>query len=45
MTRRRPGPLRWLWYALGGGLPPLYRRWVLHDTTCETWRLRHFARA
>ncbi|MCU1664492.1 MAG: hypothetical protein JWR58_4557 [Pseudonocardia sp.] len=45
MTRRRPGPLRWLWYALGGGLPPRHRTWVLHDTTCNTWRLRHFSRA
>jgi hypothetical protein len=45
MTPRRPGVLRWLWYALGGGLPPRYRTWVLHDATCRTWRLRHFARA
>lgn len=41
----RPGPLRWLWYALGGGLPPRFRAWVLHDATCRTWQLRHFARA
>ena len=41
---RRPGPLRWLWYAFGGGLPPAYREWVLHDATCRTWRLRHLAR-
>jgi hypothetical protein len=45
MTPRRPGVLRWLWYALGGGLPPRYRTWVLYDTTCRTWQLRHFARA
>lgn len=45
MTPRRPGVLRWLWYALGGGLPPRYRAWVQHDTTCRTWQLRHFARA
>jgi hypothetical protein len=37
--------LRWLWYALGGGLPPRYRTWVLYDATCRTWQLRHFARA
>ncbi|WP_226361769.1 DUF5313 family protein [Pseudonocardia sp. ICBG1142] len=41
---RRPDPLRWLWYAAGGRLPPRYREWVLHDTTCRTWHLRHFAR-
>lgn len=45
MTPNRPPPLRWLWYALGGGLPPRYRGWVLHDATCGTWQLRHFARA
>lgn len=45
MTPRRPNPLWWLWYALGGGLPPRYKTWVLHDTTCRTWHLRHFARA
>jgi hypothetical protein len=42
---RRPGPLRWLWYAFGGGLPPRYRDWVLHDATCRTWVVRHFARS
>lgn len=41
---RRPDPLRWLWYAVGGRLPARYREWVLHDTTCRTWHLRHFAR-
>ncbi|GAA1871971.1 DUF5313 domain-containing protein [Pseudonocardia alni subsp. carboxydivorans] len=41
---RRPDPLRWLWYAAGGRLPARYRGWVLHDTTCRTWHLRHFAR-
>jgi hypothetical protein len=41
----RPGPLRWFRYALGGGLPPRFRAWVLHDATCRTWQLRHFARA
>ena len=40
----RPDPIRWLWYALGGRLGPRYREWVLHDATCRTWRLRHFAR-
>lgn len=42
---QRPGPLRWLWYALGGGLPPRYREWVLHDASCDRWVQRHFVRA
>ncbi len=41
----RPGPLRWVWYALGGGLPPRYREWVLHDVTARTWWVRQIARA
>lgn len=41
---RRPGPLRWLWYAFGGGLPEPYSAWVHHDTTARTWILRHVAR-
>ena len=41
----RPGPLRWLWYALGGGLPPRYRDWVLHDLTAPTWWLRQLVRS
>ncbi len=41
----RPGPLRWFWYALGGGLPPRYRDWVLHDVTARTWWLRQIVRA
>jgi hypothetical protein len=40
----RPGPLRWLLYALGAGLPPRYREWVLHDVTTRTWVLRHVLR-
>ncbi|WP_300007187.1 DUF5313 family protein [Pseudonocardia sp.] len=42
---RRPGPLRWLWYAMGGGLPARYRAWVLHDVTTRTWALRQMVRA
>src|SRR4051812_43787728 len=42
---RRPGPLRWLWYAFGGRLPRPYREGVLHDATCRTWRLRHLLRS
>ena len=45
MAIRRPGPLRWLVYAYGAGLPPEYREWVLHDVTARTWQLRHLARA
>jgi Family of unknown function (DUF5313) len=45
VTITRPDPLRWLWYAHGGGLAPRYREWVLFDATCRTWVLRHFARA
>jgi uncharacterized protein DUF5313 len=41
---RRPGPLSWFRYALLGRLPRSYSEWVLHDTTCSTWLLRHFAR-
>ena len=41
----RPGPLRWLAYAVGAGLPPAHRAWVLHDVTTSTWVLRHVARA
>ena len=41
----RPGPLRWLWYAVGGGLPPRYRDWVLHDVTTSSWWLRQLVRS
>ena len=41
---QRPGPLRWLWYALGGGLPRRFSAWVLHDTSTGTWLVRHLAR-
>lgn len=41
---RRPGPLRWVAYAFGAGLPVEYRDWVLHDVTTGTWQLRHLAR-
>ena len=42
--RVRPNPLLWLKYVAWGSLPPRYRGWVLYDTTCSTWVLRHFAR-
>ena len=40
----RPRGLRLLWYALGGSLPAHHHSWVLHDLTCRTWSMRHFAR-
>ena len=45
MQKRRPNPLQWVWYALGGGLPRALSPWVLADTTGRTWILRHLARA
>lgn len=41
----RPGLLRWLWYANGGGLPARYRDWVLHDVTTPGWRWRALLRS
>jgi hypothetical protein len=41
----RPGILRWLWYALGGGLPERNSAWVLQDTTSDNWGARHMLRA
>jgi hypothetical protein len=45
MRARRPNPLRWLWYAVGGRLPDRYREWVLWDLTSPTWVFRHLSRA
>jgi hypothetical protein len=42
---RRPDPIRWIWYALGGRLPARFSPWVLHDTTTRTWALRHVLRS
>ncbi|HZG92941.1 MAG TPA: DUF5313 family protein [Pseudonocardia sp.] len=44
-ARRRPGPVRWLLYAFGRGLPPEHREWVLHDLTTRTWALRQLLRS
>jgi hypothetical protein len=41
---RRPTLGRWLWYSYGGSVPAENHTWVLHDVTCRTWILRHFAR-
>jgi hypothetical protein len=43
-VRNRPGIRKLAWYTVGGSLPPRYNAWVLHDVTCRTWWLRHFAR-
>ena len=40
----RPGPLLWLRYLVTSDLPDRYDEWVLHDTTCRTWLLRHTLR-
>lgn len=40
----RPGPLRWVLYSYGVGLPQRNREWVLYDVTTRTWVLRHLAR-
>lgn len=44
MPSTRPGPLRWLAYAYGLGLPERYREWVLHDVTARSWLWRHLSR-
>ncbi|HVX43044.1 MAG TPA: DUF5313 family protein [Mycobacteriales bacterium] len=41
---RRPGPLRWVWYAFGGRLPDSCRDWVQHDLTDADWRWRGLVR-
>jgi fatty acid desaturase len=43
--RRRPDPLRWLWYTFGGTLGPRYRDWVLRDLTGRTRWERQLIRA
>jgi hypothetical protein len=42
---RRPGPLRWLRYAVGFGISHEHDAWVLSDTTRGTWLLRHITRS
>ena len=43
--REGPGPLRWIGYAFGAGLPAQYRDWVLHDVTAPTWWPRQLVRS
>jgi fatty acid desaturase len=45
IQRRRPDPLRWLWYTFGGTLAPRYREWVLRDLTGRTRWERQIIRA
>ncbi|GAA4319976.1 hypothetical protein GCM10023162_26990 [Klenkia terrae] len=45
MARRRPNPVQWTWYALGGGLPRELADWVLADVTGRGWAWRHLLRA
>ena len=40
----RPSFRHFVWYCYGGSLPEENHTWVLHDVTCSTWVLRHFAR-
>lgn len=40
----RPTPLQWLRYTYVGSVPAKNQAWVLHDTTCRTWLLRHVVR-
>src|SRR5918998_6814263 len=42
---RRPTPLQWVRYALGGRLPRELSAWVLADTTEPGWWRRHLTRA
>jgi Family of unknown function (DUF5313) len=44
-TQRRPTPLQWVRYAVGGGLPAELSPWVLADTTERGWVRRHLTRA
>ena len=39
-----PGPLRWLWFALGFRLPPENVHWVRHELTDAGWRWRTVVR-
>lgn len=39
-----PGPLRYVRYTLGFGLPPENREWVRHDLTDAGWRTRMIVR-
>ena len=35
-----PGPLAYMWFAIGFRLPPANRDWVRHELTDAGWRLR-----
>jgi hypothetical protein len=40
----RPAFWQMIKYWYGGSLPARHNTWVLHDITCSTWVIRHFAR-
>ena len=40
----RPAFRQLVKYWYGGSLPARHNTWVLHDITCSTWAIRHFAR-
>lgn len=44
MSKNRPNPVQWFWYAYGGTLPARHRDWVLRDLTGRTRWLRQIAR-
>ena len=39
-----PGPLAYMWFAIGFRLPPRNRDWVKHELTDAGWRLRTVVR-
>jgi hypothetical protein len=39
-----PGPLRWMWFAIGFRLPAENRDWVKHELTDAGWRMRTVVR-
>jgi len=40
----RPSVVEWIRYVFTSRLPDRLHEWVLFDTTCRTWLLRHIAR-
>jgi hypothetical protein len=40
----RPPWTGWVYYLVGGTLPPTYSTWVSHDLTAPGWRLRQAMR-
>ena len=44
-SRTRPGPVRWVLYALGRPLPAHLREWVRHDVAGPGAAVRHVLRS